>query len=887
MLGRYSSLEESLKPRGRVAALLWTLLGIVVVGALATLVTVVLSAIVLKNVNGTCVSSSSVCQTASGSGESPCSCTYTTARFDDLVALYNSGSSATASAIATLGTTITNGFASLLTAFLASQSTQTTNINNAVTLSTATIVTNTTTQLNDLLQQIRDLAGNVKVIGYNTAPTVGSCSTPKFYCKFAENVLTDPMRSRNGAYTLNATYVGGPRKITQMVWRPSLLPGTGSPYAVSDVRSLFDGSDPNYPLLTSNLKVQLERTYTNNVPVAEPLPWVIAGGGGANGMLIVRLAEQICSHGFVVSVFGGIGTDSGICPSSIAGCGTAAAGQFLLNDLVSAVNVTDNGQNSLIPLGILKTDINGTIIGCIGGSASASSCLQLAAGLGGGAAVNGFPAVLRLNEPNKRVRAVAIGDSFLTPGNAFFNFTEFRASLAIFNHGLLLNWPRAFPDYGNAAWRVYYQPKYLSHPASDFSTQIICLKLRECGRVSSDGSATLFDNATCGLFMGILGPAYQFGHCQQADVGNYSAIISTLYDAPRKAALAALLPNVPLTGIPMSDIESMINYYMPHFFKAVLNNDADAAKIVTTNAHPSLLEGIYVNKVPGTNGHPFNLQNKTIQYDLSADRTHHVVSISNRVTGPIPDPSTTSGAFSLFGNSAFSRSTAGPAGLALAMGAFPLPTNGNANRASTNYIWLAGSGIARFEMGGIIIDNMYREPRVSSWLAQSGSAQFAMFGYNIANLGAVNASYTGNKIWVVNNANMLRVTHYQVGIQGGAIPNRFNVQTTFLPNGTIIHELDDTIPSNILSAEPRNPSAVVGFSSGRLYLNATTNRLEPLAHPKIRTFTDILAGLSSVDSDAVFEAYTSDESAKWGSGITPFVSLSEEDNNGFFDDVLN
>lgn len=829
----------------------------------------------------------------SGNGNSPCSC-------DTMRALLASTNSTTQQLFLNLTTTQNTGFASVLSA-VSSLSTQLstccTNILNALGALATQISDGFTTVIN-LLNALIVLANQLAAQQTNTQnlinitrasilasiPCPDQPLVPQFYARQAEVVLTDPLRQRNGLYT-NGTNVGGPRHLNIIVNRPAFLPGTGSPLFFSEVRPLHGGafSGAGYSSFSSTRGTQLKRTYTDAVAMTEPRPLIWVGGGGANTNLAIKQAEALTTnYGYITILVSAVGVDGNACPPAVATCGTAGAGIFGFNDLRSVLDLLLANAIPILPLSAIKTDVNGTVMmGCSGGSASANSCLQMAAGLGlAGNAANGFPLSRGLYgpHPSAPIKAVFAGDTHLDRLNNFLNFTEFRASLALFNDGFSLNWLRSFFRYSNAKQRIFYRLWSARHMMSDLSGSMICDQIRECGRVFFQGVSTPFDVAACARAVNVTGLVAQFAHCSQEDIEHIDLIPGTVFDAPRAAVALELKQFVPTSGISVSANsawESALLTYPSLFFKAIFDDDVVAAKAaVSNNLLPDHIEGIYVNKIPAVTERPFNLQNKTIQYVLSPDGTHYLVNVTNRTDGAIPDPSSAPGAFSLFGNSALSRNTGPPLSIALAMGSFPLPTNGNAMRNSTSYMHI-NSGIIMLDGVGFgTIDTTYYSPRIDQWTAQNGFATYQYLGTNMANNGAVNAS-SSNKVWIQNTASFLRVTAYRVGWFGTPTAGNFNTQVTFYANGTIIHEFDGTIPTNLLKLEPRYPTAAVGYSTGRLYLDPNQGgKFNPAAHPNVRTFSEIQAGMSSANSASVAEFFNAPENADWAANSFPFLSVS-------------
>jgi hypothetical protein len=95
------------------------------------------------------------------------------------------------------------------------------------------------------------------------------------------------------------------------------------------------------------------------------------------------------------------------------------------------------------------------------------------------------------------------------------------------------------------------------------------------------------------------------------------------------------------------------------------------------------------------------------------------------------------------------------------------------------------------------------------------------------------------------------------------------------PNGTVILEFDDTIPSNIMEYDTLTTSAAVGYSTGRVYTDAS-GTYHPEAHPNVRSFDELLLGASSANTDAIAQTYDGLIPANWASNAGssyPFVSV--------------
>jgi hypothetical protein len=798
----------------------------------------------------------------SGNGNSPCSCTTSQGLFS------------------TLTTTLTNLFNLLgvqitsLATTLGSLNSTTNTVNVSLTSvlyainGQNTLITSTSqSELNNITLQLAAFAAALKSAPCSIDTIIDN---PPYSCHLSEDAFFDPSRTKSGAYTPSTPG----RMITQPLFRPSLFKGTGAPIGFPEVRFGHGGAyaAQGYPNFTSTRTIPMQATWTDNVPISDPRPLIIASGGGGGTANIVPLAEHLCRQGWMVVIWNGVGVDTRSCPTASPQCGTAAAGIFGFNDERAAYNLTLMGLNPSFPLSLIK--INATdgkpIIATIGGSAGGNSAIQFAAGLGDGAALNGFPPQLRLNEALPEVRGVFVGDTHLPSNNAFVNFTDFRAPIVVYNHGLQLNWDRSFYKYANSSRRIFIQPKMAIHQISDFSGKVNCVGFRECVRVYQQGVNTTVDNLSCPSGFSIFGVAAQLAHCNPGTITGFSSIPGTTYTGAAGAAVEQLSLRSPTSGISAeegSDVENLQRYYATLFFRWVLDGDVTAGQLVAQNKYPNLLLGVYDNQVPGFARNSFNLQNRTIQFDLSPDGTYHAITITNRTGGAITDPSSTPGIVRLSPLATFSRSTAPPpAAIQLAMGSFPLPSGGNALINSTQYFWPTYTGYVSFVGGRAIIDHVYQAPRLGNWMAQSGIATFAMFGAPIGSFGAVNATSPVNKIWVENTASYLRITHFGVSLSNSVYPGYFNFRTTFFPNGTIVQEFDGTIPSNIFELDQRSAAGVVGYSSGRLYIDPSTGKYNPALNPKMRTFNDLLSGTPGVfdtRNDAAYEVFNAPESAAW------------------------
>jgi len=767
---------------------------------------------------------------------------------------------------------------------------------------------NTTAQFNNVKGGIAELGGDIgDVLGDTTNiqqqltnitnllnsinNTVQPCPSQelKYYAFYSETVLVDTQRTKNGTGCngCNLTAAGGPRLIALRVFRRSLTPGNGSPLCVSELHSLFAGGfGPNYPTLNTTRCVQLSRTYLDNTPVTNPLPGIIVGGAGGTGILAIRQAEEQVMNGvgnaLVVTT---VGTDTAACPTAIPGCAGSGGGGFPITDFRAIINITSLNLNPALPLSAIQVDGIGTVWVCIGGSASANGCIQASGGItNNGAVLNGLTHIPGIGGPEPRLRAVFLGDSYIAVGNLFQNFSETRAAIGMWGHGFAGNWPKHFYAYPNAAQRVYYDLKQSTHGGSgDLALDVICDRLRECIRVYVQGVNTTFDNAACSGWGVVPSPTNILAYCEPGDLLGLENIPNALYNVPRSLAVLQLRPYAPTSGLsikPGGDWNNALKLYPTTFFKAVLNNDASLATVATTNVFPNILNGIYVNRVPPMRRNGFNLQNTTLQFDIDPSGAYYIPTMTPRTSGPIPNPSLTPGAFSLFGNAAWSR-TSVPQGIALNMSSFPFPSRGRRLINSTQYIWPNGGGVIHLEAGSSAIDNTYNSPRLGAWFSQSGLAKVGCFGPNLANFGAVLANSTSNKVWVLNSPTIFRITWYRGGIfiNSGFLPAPMSSQCSFFPNGTITIEFDDTILSNITEADQRSPSFIVGVSNGRAYVD-NNGKYQRDAHPNIRTFTELLQGTvntTSTQYDAVYEEYTAGQLSDWNATVPntpPFNSLS-------------
>jgi hypothetical protein len=379
---------------------------------------------------------------------------------------------------------------------------------------------------------------------------------------------------------------------------------------------------------------------------------------------------------------------------------------------------------------------------------------------------------------------------------------------------------------------------------------------------------TPLDDLLCSALLTGFGTAAATAHCNPGTLTGLSAIPGSFYTGAAGLAVEQqLAQKTPTTGVSTeegSDLENMFHYYATLFFRATLESDTSASQLVAQNKYPDLLLGVFDNMVPAVARSPFNLQNRTIQYDISADGTYHVVTVTNRTDGNIANPAGNPGATLVSPLAAWSRSSVTPPAFPLAMGSFPLPSGGNALVNSTQFVWVSLAGSLSFTGGRSTIDYSYNTPRLDGWMAQNGIASFAVFCTQLANFGAVTAASPVNKVYVENTAGFFRVTYYQVSIANSYYPGFFNVRATLYPNGTIVQEFDGTIPNNIFDLGAGVPSGVVGYSSGRLYIDPATGKYNAALHPKIRTFDDITtSGLGSTRSDAVFQVFTAKESEQW------------------------
>jgi hypothetical protein len=675
---------------------------------------------------------------------------------------------------------------------------------------------------------------------------------------YYDTVFTDTSRVRDGAKYNSGVPLNGFRQIDVRIYRPASAPGTGAPIRIPLVPLVYDGLHANQPLVTSTVGFQLERTWSNNSPLAGPFPLIIMFGGGGSSVNVLKLAEDIAAAGYIVAVPSGFGIDTAACPIASGFC-SAAVARTQDRDARVVISAAVNGLLGFSGTEITKDTSGVAIAGCVGGSAGAGVCHRAAAGAGITDA-NSLPGE---TVADPRIRAIFMGDTYQGANSPTINASHLTAAVGMYNSVLGRNFPADYSSFSNATIRIFYDLTNAEHRGSDISSANLCDHTRELIRVVRDGVNTPRDNISiAGLTAVQIGAS--FAHCSSNDLVGFNLLPLALPDS-----LTGLLPNAPLTGIlynsPNSDFDHMTNYYIITFLRATLENDANALAATTTPSFPGLMDNIYVNSVPGADEHDFNLQSKQIDFKLATGGDKYNTMIISR-SGPIADPSTTPGAFSLFGNAAWDDNQ----GLITLAFDFPLP-KGNLVK-STRTIFVNSNGFILPESVMAIIDASYTAKRIGNWFADRGSRTYACLGSDMFS-GTVTPSSSAHKVWIVNTPQYLQVTWYQVSSRsfGTAV---ISSQCTLYPDGSIRMEFDNSVPAILSTVFPglaaaSQGSAIVGISSGRLHVNGS-GKYNFNQNADINTLTDVLNGQSK-NADAIYEVYSAPVSA---------IGVSGPGNNG-------
>lgn len=685
----------------------------------------------------------------------------------------------------------------------------------------------------------------------NISGNVNIQSTYKYpYVHYDDVVFTDFSRLRNGAIYTGTPVVPptGFRLIDVRIYRPALSPGNGSPLAISWEPIVYNGTYPNYPLVTTDMKAYLDHTWADNAIAPGPFPLIVMFGGGGSSMNVLKLAEEIASAGFIVAVPSGYGVDTSTCPTP-SFCTAAVARTQPRDGRV----VIDAAQNNL--LGFPNTDITHDssglpIVGMVAGSLGANVAVQSAAGYIS-ADANSLPGELA---PDPRIRAVFAGDTYTRPMPGVFDPAQYTAALGVFNSGLSENWPNDFSRYSNAKTRIFYQLTNREHRGSDLGGNMICNIISENIRVYQNGINTARDNALLSGPVGLQQTTFAnaFAHCSQADLVGFQSLPLTSPLFP--SSLADLISFAPLTGVSdintqnsdESDFDSMSSYYASNFMLAMLNGDSNAYTRATTPSFRGLIDQIYVDGVPGIEEHDFNLQNK--QIDIKLVKGKYITAITDR-TGDIPDPSTAPNAVSVFGNATWddSISTITP------MFSFPF-MKGNLI-SSSNSVAIQSNGYVLPESYMSTVDGLYAGSRLGRWFEDRGSTTIALLGADLKSQATLTASNPAGKIWVSSTPDRLQITWYKVLAFEFPAVTAISAQVTLFPDGSIRLEYDNSIPAVI----PPNPgltdSILVGLSSGRLHVNGAGKYIAT-KNASVTSFTDVMNGQSTKNADAIYEVYT-------------------------------
>jgi len=464
------------------------------------------------------------------------------------------------------------------------------------------------------------------------------------YVHYYETVYTDTTRNQDGSLYTGGTPVNGYRLIDVRIYEPATGPGHLAPMRVASEPILFSsGLYPNVPLQQTTMSFQLIRTWPDNNPQSGAFPLVLMYGGSDYSYLTLKVAEDIAAAGFIVAVSSGYGVDGFACPA----CGGAVGGT-LLRDGRAVITAATNGQLGFNANRIKRDAQNVAIAGCVGHSSGAETCEQIAAGRLTPNADTNPNASPPETSGDPRVRGVFAGDSYLL--NVFttgFNQANFTAALGMYASGAFQNWPRDFAAYSNASKRIFYDLTNSGHTRTLAATDgHICEVISEFNRIYQQGVNTPVDDANIPNANTAYMP-YGFENCSTQSLAGFGSLPSDLGLA---GTLTALLPDAPLSGLSDTPVDGTFNvmtrYYLINFLRSTLYKDPIASLLSTIPVFPGLLNNIYVNAVPGIVENDFNLQNKQIDFKPIPGTHYFKTTITTR-SGPMADPSTIPGAYSL------------------------------------------------------------------------------------------------------------------------------------------------------------------------------------------------------------------------------------------------
>ena len=657
-----------------------------------------------------------------------------------------------------------------------------------------------------------------------------------------EAVVVDPARKMNSG---NYGVPGAGdmlRQIPVRVFMPATGPGTAAnasyTLAVSfQHRAYSDGTftPAGIPLLSSALKVYLQRSYTDNTPAAGPFNVVLtASDNSIHGRFLG--AEELAATGVIVILVEPYGFNNVACPASggnggpvFAGCIGLTSARIPPRDLRAVVDAVVAG--TLFSFALVKQPIR---VGCIGNGSPAIWCARAHTGT----------ATLIPNQDGSadyRFRAVMASQGWESNSPAYVP-SRFNGSYALwgtsFYNGLgAASDPANLAALVNSARFVFYDVRQLGAvSANGMSIKGFCGVYPELIRVFAAALATPLDLVYAAGIIDANQVGTFLAHCSPRDLAGWQSIplIRQYFDTFDR--IISTETDHPLSGIRGEFIHAVWTFYSALFLRGALDQDNAARMFSEANTiAPALIDHIYVNQYPATPAVPFDLQSKTVQIDLSINQKQFTArSYASAPTIAVPGGSTTLFAAGWDDDEAFVN-TSFPVLLHKATSV--VASTKTLVVSANGYIWLGThTATTMFQFQG------RRQARV---VEDSANQMAFLFAGDAVDAGAT-------PVYILNTASQLTITWINATSFDSGFIDLFSMQLSIYVNGTTIFRYDGRIPADVGTFGVL--SYTVGLTSGRLRVSNRNYNYQQT--PKITTMTQVLAGNTARNSDAVIQVYS-------------------------------